>query len=198
MVGTPVAYDPMQVSKTHPENFTMMFKKTLLAAAMIAFGGFAMTATAATTVAGGTFQVSITIQSSCAVSSGAGSNLNIGSVPANTPIASALLKGSSNISVTCSNTTPYIIGLKTTDGTAGTGHMNGPGGNVVPYSLFQDSGYSTAWGSTGTAPGAGTQGNDLPGVGDGTAHAIPVYAQVTNPNFQPGTYADTVTVSLIY
>jgi len=196
-VGTLVAYDPMQVSKTHPENSTMMFKKTLLAAAMIAFGGFAMTATAAT-VAGGTFQVSITIQSSCSVSSGAGSNIAIGSVPANTPVASALLKGTSNISVTCSNTTPYIVGLKTTDGTAGTGHMNGPGGNVVPYSLFQDSGYSTVWGGTGTAPGAGTQGNDFSGTGTGAAQSIPVYAQVTNPNFTPGAYSDTVTVSLIY
>lgn len=183
----------------------MLLKKTLLAAAMVALGGFALNASADTgTSTSATFQVKITIQSVCTFAAGSSSDIDFADVPADTATTSSLLKGSSNISVTCSKGTPYIVGLATSDGDAGTGHMVGTGSNTdkVPYSLFQDAAYSVAWGNTGTA--VGTPGNDYlstgstAGDGTGTSQTIPVYAQVTDPNFTPDTYADTVTVSVTF
>lgn len=180
----------------------MKLKYTLLATTFAACCGFASFVQAGT--ATDTFQVQITILSSCSVTAGAGSNIDIGSVPADTPAGDASLQGTSNISVTCSSGTPYIIGLATSDGDDGTGHMSGTGGNTdkVPYSLFQDSSYSVPWGNTGTA--VGDEGNDYvstgstAGDGTGSAQTIPVYAEVTDPNFTPDTYSDTVTVNVIY
>lgn len=179
----------------------MIFKKTLLAAAALAFSGYAMTAAAAVgTSTNPTFQVSITITSACTFAAGASSNIAFGNIPSNTALGSSSLKGTSNISVTCSNKTPYIVGLTTSAGTAGTGTMKSAtpltNADQVPYSLFKDSGYTNAWGSTGTAPG--TPGNNFAGTGNGSAQSIPVYAQVTNPNFTPDTYSDTVTVNVIF
>lgn len=183
----------------------MLLKKTLLATAVIALGGFALSASAGTgTSTSATFQVKITIQSVCTFAAGSGSDIDLGTVPADTATTSALLKGTSNISVTCSKGTPYIVGLTTSDGTAGTGHMAGTGTNTdkVPYSLFQDAAYSVAWGDTGTS--VASPGNDYlstgsaAGDGSGLAQSIPVYAQVTDPNFTPDTYADTVTVSVTF
>jgi len=183
----------------------MLLKKTLLAGAMVVLGGFALSASAATgTSTSATFNVQITIQPVCTFAAGAGSNINFGDVPADTATTSALLKSSSNINVTCSKGTPYIVGLATSDGNAGTGHMAGTGSNTdeVPYSLFQDSAYSVVWGNTGTA--VATPGNDYlstgstAGDGTGLAQTIPVYAQVTDPNFTPDTYTDTVTVSVTF
>lgn len=82
--------------------------------------------------------------------------------------------------------------------------MAGTGTNTdkVPYSLFQDAAYSVAWGDTGTS--VASPGNDYlstgsaAGDGSGLAQSIPVYAQVTDPNFTPDTYADTVTVSVTF
>jgi spore coat protein U-like protein len=172
-----------------------MFKKTLLATAMVVTGGFVMTAPAATTAQ---FDVRITITPACSVVAGAGSDIDFGNVPADTAAGDALLKDSNTISVTCSKTTPYIVGLATGDGNNGTGQMSGTGANLdkVPYSLFQDAGYSVVWGNTGTA--VGSAGNDYAGTGTGSTQAIPVYAEVTNANWTPDTYTDTVTVNVLF
>lgn len=181
----------------------MQFKKSLLAAAMIAFGGFALSANAATTA---TFKVKINILASCDVTAGSASDIDFGNVAANTAPGSAALSATNNIKVTCSNGTPYILGLATTAGNNGTGTMagldTGNTGDAVPYSLYQDSAHTKIWGNTGTA--VGTAGNDYvstgstAGNGTGSAQTIPVYAVVSDPNHKPGNYADTVTVKVIY
>jgi spore coat protein U-like protein len=193
----------MQTSKTYPENFAMMFKKTLLAAAMIAFGGIALNATAATAPTA-TFQVKINILSACSVTAGSGSDIDFGSVAANTTVGGASLAKSNNISVLCSSTTPYIVGLATVvangGGDAGNGFMAGTDvgntGDKVPYTLHQVSATGAVWGNTGTV--VGTPGNDYVGIGSGIAQLIPVFAVVTDPNHKPGNYADTVTVKVTY
>lgn len=180
-----------------------MFKKALLAAAVVAVTGFAFNATAATAPTA-TFQVKINILSACSVTAGSGSDIDFGSVAANTAVGSAALAKSNNISVLCSNTTPYIVGLATSTvnggGTAGNGFMAGTDagntGDKVPYTLHQTSATGAVWGNTGTV--VGTPGNDLVGTGTGAAQSIPVFAVVTDPNHKPGNYADTVTVQVTY
>jgi spore coat protein U-like protein len=181
----------------------MMFKKTLLAAAVVAIAGVAFNVTAATAPTA-TFQVKINILSACSVTAGSGSDIDFGSVAANTAVGSASLAKSNNISVLCSSTTPYIVGLATTvangGGDAGNGFMAGADtgntGDKVPYTLHQVSATGAVWGNTGTV--VGTPGNDLVGTGTGSAQSIPVFAVVTDPNHKPGNYADTVTVKVTY
>lgn len=164
-------------------------KKTLLAAAVFAIAGFSTAAIAATATS--SFQVKLTIQSACAVTAGAGSLIDFSTQPS----TATNLAGTSNISVTCSNSTPYNVGLlpTSTGGTAnGTGNLvSGTTPDLVPYRLWTNSAHSTAWGNT-----VGT--NTLAGAGTGTAQTIPVYATIASANFTPGAYVDTVTVTVTY
>lgn len=164
-------------------------KKTLLAAAVFAIAGFSTAAIAATATS--SFQVKLTIQSSCAVTAGAGSDIDFSTQPS----TATNLAGTSNISVTCSNTTPYNVGLLPTaaGGTAnGTGNLiSGTTADQVPYKLWTDLAHSNAWGNT-------VGSNTLAGIGNGSAQTIPVYATIASANFAPGAYADTVTVTVTY
>jgi spore coat protein U-like protein len=177
----------------------MMFKKTLLATALFAFGGFAMNASAATSPATATFQVLITIQKACTVLAGAASNINLGTVNS----TATNTTGSNTISVTCSKTTPYYVGLapSTANGgnTTGGGNMistTAPAVNTdkVPYQLSSTAGPSgTPWGNTATSTSVG---NGVAGTGTGLAQPLTVYATAASANFTPDSYADTVTVNV--
>jgi spore coat protein U-like protein len=144
------------------------------------------------------FSVQATVLRTCTVTAGAASNIDFGNVPANT---SGSLSATSNIQVTCLNGTPYIVGLQTTDGSAGSGRMSGidPGNTAdkVAYVLHRTSATGPVWGNTGTAPGTSV-GNDVGGNGNGLAQSIPVYAVVADANHIPGHYVDTVTVYVTY
>jgi spore coat protein U-like protein len=145
------------------------------------------------------FTVTANVQRTCTVTAGAASNIDFGNVSSST---TGSISATNNIQVTCLNGTPYIVGLATTDGNNGTGHMVGldPGNSTdkVAYTLRRTSNTGPIWGNTGTAPGTSTVGNDLPGTGTGLSQTIPVYAVVTDLNHIPGHYRDTVTVNVIY
>lgn len=175
-----------------------MFKKTLIAAAMFAVAGFAMTASA--TTATGTFTVSLQVAKTCSVTTSSASNITFTSVNAGTAPASA----SGSFSVNCANSTPFFVGLQpaSTSGTstAGDGKMKGTGSNAttIAYQLYQNSGLTTVWGNTATATSAG---NGVAGTGNGMssgkAIAETVYAGVTgSTDVTPDTYADTVTINV--
>ena len=97
--------------------------------------------------------------------------------------------------VTCTNTTPYNIGLDKGAGTSDTVTnrlMTGPSSATVTYGLFQDSGHATNWGNT-----IGT--DTVTGTGNGSAQTLSVYGHIapqTTP--QPGAYADTVNVTVTF
>lgn len=167
------------------------------AAVMIALSAPAVHAATAT----GTFQVQIEIQKSCTVSAGAGSNIDVGSV-ASTATNSA---GSSTISVNCTKSTPYFIGLAPSVANGGTnsgsGAMASTGGvpgntDKVAYQLRSTAGASgTVWGNTATTS---TVGNGVAGTGNGSAQSHIVYATVPSANYAADAYADTVTVTVNY
>jgi spore coat protein U-like protein len=136
-----------------------------------------------------TFTVSITLVATCTINSA--STLNFGG---SVGILGANIDQTSTISVTCSNTTPYNIGLDagTATGATVTTRKMTSGANTVSYALYSDSGRTTNWGNTVST-------DTVAGTGNGTAQSYTVYGRVppqTTP--APGAYTDTITVTVTY
>ena len=135
------------------------------------------------------FQVTLTIQAECRLTSA--TDLAFGT----TGVIQAAINSTSAIGVQCTNTTPYNIGLDpgTAPGaTVTTRHMSSGAGATVAYQLFRDEARSQNWGNT-----AGT--DTLAGTGNGAVQTVTVYGRVP-PQTTPaaGTYADTVRVTVTY
>lgn len=170
----------------------MLFKKTLLVTAMIAFGGFASSSMAASP-ASTTFHVNLTIKSACTVSA---TDATFNQVNADAG-ADQTVDATDNISVVCSKNTPYTIGLlPSSTNTDGTGSMAGTlSSDTVAYALYQDAGDSIAWGDATTNRLGGT--TDL--VGNQT-QSYTVHAKVLAAalNVTPDSYSDEVAVHVYY
>lgn len=139
-----------------------------------------------------TLTVSLTLQANCSISA---TPLNFGT---NGVLATALNQ-QTTVAVTCTNTTPYNVGLDagTVAGSSVTsrlmaGTATGNTGTTVGFQLYQDAGHTTVWGNT-----QGT--NTVAGTGTGSAQSIAVYGQVpaqTTP--KPDTYQTTVTATVYF
>jgi spore coat protein U-like protein len=141
------------------------------------------------------FAVSLTIVAECVINSTA--TLAFGSL--------GVLGGSggtdpnyasTTIAVQCTNSTPYDIGLDkgTTSGASITTRklLNTASSATVNYQLFSEGTYTTNWGDV-----VGT--STLSKIGNGASQPYTVYGRIpaqTTP--VPGTYADTVTVTVTY
>jgi len=140
----------------------------------------------------GTLNVNATVGSNCTVSA---TPLAFGTVMAN----ATNLSGTSTLTVTCPNGTPYYIGLApSNNSTTGAGVMSGTGGNTdkPPYQLRSTAGSSgTIWGNTATSTSVG---NGVGGTGTGSAQNRTVYATIPSANYRPDSYSDTVTVRVNY
>ncbi|WP_420793542.1 spore coat U domain-containing protein [Roseinatronobacter alkalisoli] len=136
-----------------------------------------------------TFDVTITIQADCEVTST--QTLDFGS----SGVLSTDVDATSNIEVTCTPDVAYTIGLNEgtgIDATITERKMSGGGAETVDYGLFQDAARSVNWGNS---PPTDTVG----ATGTGTAQTHTVYGRVP-PQATPtaGTYTDTVTVTVSY
>jgi len=168
-----------------------MFKKTLLAAAMLAFGGAAITAQAATT---DTFHVNMTILPSCSITAGSASDIQIGAATGVTADSGSNY-GQGTVHVVCSKTTSYHVAM-----TPSNSNPNGAGtmsslstSDLVPYQLHQDSPSGAIWGGS-----SGGKSNTVGGTGTGESQDIDVFAVAPDANFTPGDYSDVVTVSVSF
>lgn len=140
------------------------------------------------TVRTGSFDVRITIAAECEVTSTEALDFGTAGVLTSNVEASATLE------VTCTNTTPYAIGLNEGLDAGGTTDVRlmSSGADTISYGLFQDSARSINWGDT---VGTDTQA----AVGSGSAQAYTVYGQVlAQATPAPGAYTDTVTVTVTY
>jgi len=139
-----------------------------------------------------TFTVTLTIQANCTI---AANPLAFGS----TGVLASALNQQTTLSVTCSNTTPYNVGLDAGTVSGSTvasrllaGTATGNTGTTVGFQLYQDAGHTTIWGNT-----QGT--NTVGGTGTGSAQSITLYGQVaaqTTP--KPDTYQSTVTATVYF
>ena len=117
-----------------------------------------------------TFAVTATVAATCLISA--------------TPLGFGNYTGvvdpaSSTVTVTCSNTTPYNVGLSAglaTGSTVTTRQMTGPASALLNYALFSDASRTVNWGQT-----IGT--DTVTGTGNGTAQAINVFGRLSS--FRP-------------
>ena len=141
-----------------------------------------------TTVNNVTFNVTANISSSCSV---AATPINFGS---HTSLATSKT-ASGNLSVRCTNTTPYTISLNagTTSGATVASRKLQGNSSTVSYQLYRDAGYTQAWGD-GTL-GTSTQS----ATGTGLSQPFTIYGR-TDPQATPagGSYTDSITVTITY
>lgn len=137
-----------------------------------------------------TFGVQITITNACTIVSA--TNMNFGSVGV---IGASGVDATSTITVQCTTSAPYTIGLNVGTGsgaTVATRLMTSGASNTVSYSLYQDAAHTLVWGTT-----IGT--NTVAGTGNGASQAFTVYGHVPSQTTPPAAvYNDTITVTVTY
>lgn len=161
------------------------------AAAMFAASAHAATATSS-------FNVQLTVKSSCAITSASIATMDFGT---QADSGTNLQNSAPSISVLCTKKTPYDIGLLSqnlSSNTSGGGSMKGAiSGNTdtIAYQLHQASVTGANWGNV-----VGTNTLHSAGSPDGiTAQSYTVYGVVpTYTNVLPDVYTDKVTVTVTY
>lgn len=110
------------------------------------------------------------------------------------PASEKDITSNSTIGVTCTNTTPYNIGLAPSNSSLnGNGLMKGSDGNPsVPYQLQSTDGVGgTPWGNK-------VMENVVTKEGSGQFQPQTVYVNVPSADFKPDKYSDTVTINVNY
>ncbi|SHN41827.1 Spore coat protein U (SCPU) domain-containing protein [Duganella sacchari] len=137
-----------------------------------------------------TFDVTLKIIADCTI---AANTLDFGQSQG---VLATAVNVNTTLNVTCTNTTPYNIGLNAGTGTGSTVAarlMSGTGANTstVAFNLFQAAG-TTNWGNT--------QGTDTKsGTGTGSSQTITVYGNIpAQATPQPDTYKSTITATVYF
>lgn len=163
-------------------NTNITFYGQILAGQYVVPGTYTDTLSTDTT----NFSVTATVAKDCSVTA---TNLAFGNY------TGAQVRSTSTITTTCTSSTTYTVGLNAGTATGATvtnRSMTGPGSALLHYSLFSNSGYTTDWGNTSAT-------NWVSGTGTGSAKAITVYGQIPAAQYvKPGSYTDTITVSVTY
>lgn len=143
--------------------------------------------------ASGSFAVNATVVGTCTVS---GSLLNFGS-SINPLTATPPLDATSTLTVQCTNTTPYAVALDAGSHAGGGANFGSRsmlnGLSTLGYQLYSDSTRAVVWGDG--------SGGSLPvlGVGSGSNQSLTIYGRLPSLSGAiPGTYSDTVTVTISY
>jgi len=128
-----------------------------------------------------------TINANCLVTA---TNLNFGS----TSSLVSNVDATSTVTVQCTNSTPYTVALNAGTGTGATITVRKmtSGANTINYSLYTDSARSVLWGN-------GTTGVTQSGTGSGNQLAYTVFGRIPPQSSPiPGSYSDTITVTVTY
>ena len=166
------------MSELHARLVRALVFACLFPISAIAFAGTATT----------TFTAQLAIAAACTINSA--SSLNFGTQG----VLAANVDQTSTIGVTCTNTTPYTIGLDAGMGSGATvaARKLTSGGNTVSYTLYADAAHTTVWGNT---PSSDT----VAATGSGSAQSFTVYGRVPPQGAPaPGNYSDTITVTVMY
>lgn len=140
---------------------------------------------AASATATTTFQVTANVNVSCTISA---TDLNFGDY------TEVQLDGQSEISLTCTNSAQWNVGLNdgTSPGVGNSRRMTGPNNFHLRYHLFSDPARTVTWGNT-----VGT--DTVSGVGTGAVQILNVYGRVPgSQNVGSGGYVDTITATITF
>lgn len=149
-------------------------RKIMKTLAVAAFG-LAAAGAANAQSATSNFQVTANVLDACTV---AATDLVFGDY-----VASAAKTSTSTVTVTCTNGTNYSVGI--TGGSSGRA-MTGPGGATLNYAMYNDAGFTTAFGVAAAA-------------GNGAGQAYTVHGRVPAAQFvTAGAYVETVQVVVAY
>lgn len=157
--------------------------KNFVTTALLTSAGLLLTsqsfATTTEKTARADFQVKIEVLSTCAITA---TDIDFGSINS----ASTATDKTGALNVTCTNKTPYTVGL------SGSGKMThkDDATAVIAYELFQKASDKSQWDNTS---------NKLSNTGTGDVQTIPVVAKVSgSTNVRAGQYADKVTATVTY
>lgn len=166
-----------------------MTARSLIARSLIvAAAGAGAASGADASVTTGTLPVNVVIQASCTLASTSAVAFGTqGTLAADTDATGGL-------TVQCTNSTPYTVALDAGAGVGATTALRKmtSGGATVNYVLYRDSARTLPWGNT--------QGTDtVAGTGNGSNQSLTVYGRVPSQvSPAPGSYADTVNVTVTY
>jgi spore coat protein U-like protein len=139
--------------------------------------------------------VQMTVTASCTIG---GATLTFPST-SGTSLTTLAVTASTTFSVICTNSSPYSIGMSQGLNFL-TGNRMASSGNFLPYGLYLNSGLTLPW-LTAASNSLCTIINECYlGTGSGSAQTITVYGLVptTVTALLPGTYSDTVTMTVTY
>lgn len=175
----------IQLIDDKPTGFVSSMKTMLGATAICSIVAFVSTNSAAAT-ATANLQVTAKVEKSCTINAGL---LAFGAYTGTLSTTSGI------ITVKCTNSTPFNIGLNQGIGPGGTTTtriMTGVGNSTLQYTLWRDSARTQNWGNT-----VGT--DTYLGSGTGSEVQVPVYGMIaaglTPP---PGNYSDTVVATITF
>jgi spore coat protein U-like protein len=142
-----------------------------------------------------TFGVSGTVVADCVIESA--DALSFGTSIGALGTTESPVDAASDITVRCTDTTTYSVGLDAGTGTGATvaaRKMTGAGASpaTLTYALYQDSGRSTIWGNTVDLDRA-------TGTGNGDDQVLTVYGRIPSQTApKPDSYSDTITVTVTF
>jgi spore coat protein U-like protein len=133
----------------------------------------------------GNVSVTETAPATCSASA---SSLDFGSYTGAASIASA------TIDITCSQTSLYSVALGGGSSLTGTTRrLAGPSSSFIGFDLFSDASRTVPWGDDTAL------GTSVSGTGNGTTQQLTVYGRtIAGPAPRPGSYSDTVVVTVSY
>jgi spore coat protein U-like protein len=166
-----------------------MNKIAVVAVSLLALGQ--LSSAQADTVSG-SFQVTATVLKSCTVNA---LPLSFGNITPGT----ADVNAESSVTVTCTNGTPYNVGLDVGKGvgaTVGQRYLTGPtAGGTAPtmaYTIYKDTGRTQIWGNT-------VNTDTVAKTGTGSADVLTTYGKIAKSQFvAAGSYTDTIGVTVSY
>ena len=147
---------------------------------------------AATATANLTVQINVT--ASCTINA---ATLDFGS----TSLLATLIDATTTLSVTCTNTTPYSIGMDNGVNFSATRRMQqGASGNFIGYAIYTDAARTNPWTTASSSTTCTAANSCFLGTGNGSAQSITVYGRVPalGSGPAPGVYTDTVTMTVTY
>jgi len=189
------------MNKANVTNSPAISKTLLCAIAASAIVGSIPFVAQASGTANTSFNATLTLNAACTVSA-ENMTFSPGSNAQNN--LSAVIDSTSNLSVLCTNTTPYSVSLGAgANGTILQRQLKS-GSVAVNYNLYADAVHSIIWGDGATAGSVvGLNGSAINtgstvgtgGVGTGNPQTLTVYGEVaTQAAPAPGTYTDNIAV----
>jgi spore coat protein U-like protein len=142
------------------------------------------------------FTARATVTGACAINA---STLNFGTV-SGAIVQSTSLSSNTIVNVTCTDGSPYAIGMSNGNYPSGSQRRMAYAGNYLNYNLYVDSAHSIPWTTATNSSTCTTTGQCYLGTGTGSQQSIPVYGQFPAVGSQPppGTYSDMVVMTIFY